>query len=146
MKKNQSKTTVKAEDNSMILPLEMRLRSLGDGEKYLASFNANIGGEFAVRGIRLQEGRNGPYLSFPSYKGRDGYVDICFPVSTDLRQRMTEQAVTTYQQALAQHHDKEHRQDQQSEGRQHTEEPQQEESPEEVTDMDEGPSMGMQMG
>ena len=40
MKKTQSNTIVKQEDNSMIMPLEMRMRSLGDGERYLASFNA----------------------------------------------------------------------------------------------------------
>jgi len=146
MKKTQSNTIVKQEDNSMILPLEMRMRSLGDGERYLASFNATIGGAFAVRGIRLHEGKNGPFLNFPSYKGQNGYVDICFPVSAEFRQRMTDQAVGIYQQAISQHHDRESRHVQQNEIDHQEQDMQQEESPDEDLEMDEGPSMGMQMG
>ena len=134
--KNQTTTVVKNEDNSMIIPVQMRVRSLGDGERNLATLSANIGGAFAVRGIRLQEGKNGPFLSFPSYKGHNGYVDICFPVTSELRQSMTDLAVDAYQQALSQH---------QAQSRQQSEEQQMEKAPEPVDDYEQ-PEFGMQMG
>lgn len=131
MKKNHTNTVVKTEDNSIILPVEMRMRSLGDGERSLATLSATIGGAFAIRGIRLQEGKNGPFLSFPSYKGQNGYVGICFPVTSELRQRMTDQAVEAYHQALAQHQMQGHQQD---------------ENAVDNADMEQEPEMGMQMG
>ena len=146
MKKNQAKTVVKTEDNSMILPVEMRMRSLGDGEKHLATLNANIGGAFAVRGIRLMNGKDGPFLSFPSYKGQSGYVDICFPVTSELRQRMTGMAADAYRQALSQHQaqDRNHEAEQPAQGDAGMEpeiEPGEEADPE----MYEESQMGMQM-
>lgn len=103
MKKNETKTIIKTEDNSVILPVTMRVHSLGDGGTRLANLSVNLGDAFVMRGLRLMEGKNGPFLNFPSYKGRDGYQDICFPLSAELRQQMTDQAVETYRQALAQH-------------------------------------------
>lgn len=103
MKKNETKTIIKTEDNSVILPVTMRVHSLGDGGTRLANLSVNLGDAFVMRGLRLMEGKNGPFLNFPSYKGRDGYTDICFPLSAELRQQMTDQAVETYRQALAQH-------------------------------------------
>ena len=131
MKKNQNNTVVKTEDNSVILPVEMRVRNLGDGERSLATLSATIGGAFAIRNIRLQEGKNGPFLSFPSYKSQNGYVDICFPVTSELRQRMTDQAVEAYQQVLSQHQSQGHQQD---------------ECAADIADLEQEPEIGRQMG
>ena len=49
------------------------------------------------------EGKNGLFVNFPSYKGRSGYVDICFPTTAELRQQMTDEAVSAYRQALEHH-------------------------------------------
>ena len=101
--KEKTKVIHKTEETAVVLPVEMKVRSLGDGEKCLAYFSANLGGAFAVRGLRLMEGKNGPFLNFPSYKAGDGYRDICFPITAQLRQQMTDSAVEAYRQALAQH-------------------------------------------
>ncbi len=119
-------TAVKNEDNSM--SLEMRITSLGDGEKTLAKLSATIGGAFAVHGLRLMAGNNKPFLSFPSYKSQNGYVDICYPVTAEFRQRMMDQAMDAYHQVLAQHQG----QAQQMENN-------------EFPDPEQSPEMGMQM-
>ena len=41
--------------------------------------------------------------NFPSYKSSHGYQDICFPVSAQLRQQMTDAAVAAYRQVLDRH-------------------------------------------
>ena len=65
--------------------VEMRVNRLGTGDGHcLAHLSVTLGGVFAVRGLRLMEGKNGPFLNFPSYKSGNGYQDICFPVSAQL--------------------------------------------------------------
>ena len=84
--------------------VEMRVNRLGTGDGHcLAHLSVTLGGVFAVRGLRLMEGKNGPFLNFPSYKSGSGYQDICFPVSAQLRQQMTDAAVTAYRQVLDRH-------------------------------------------
>ena len=84
--------------------VEMRVNRLGKGDGHcLAHLSVTLGGAFAVRGLRLMEGKNGPFLNFPSYKSSTGYQDICFPVSAQLRQQMTDAAVAAYRQVLDRH-------------------------------------------
>ena len=95
---------MKQNENMTTLPLEMRVNRLDtQGGSCLAHLSMTLGECFAVRGIRLMEGKNGPFLSFPSYKAKDGYQDICFPLNGELRRQMTEAAVDAYHQALEQH-------------------------------------------
>ena len=75
------------------MKINMKVYSLEQEGKCLAQLSATLDGCFAVRGLRLMEGKNGLFLNFPSYKGRSGYVDICFPTTAELRQQMTGTAV-----------------------------------------------------
>lgn len=129
MKKNEKITAVQQQnEQEYVMPYEMRVHGLGDGKNYLARLSVTLGGSFAVRGLRLVEGSNGPFISFPSVKTANGYSDVCFPVSAELRQRMTETAVGLYQQTLQQHRE------QTAAAGQEAGEPEQQ------------PEMGMQMG
>jgi len=85
------------------MKIDMKVQSLKQDGKCLAQLSATLDGCFAVRGLRLMEGKNGLFVNFPSYKGRSGYVDICFPTTAELRQQMTETAVMAYHQALEHH-------------------------------------------
>ena len=85
------------------MKINMKVYSLEQEGKCLAQLSATLDGCFAVRGLRLMEGKNGLFVNFPSYKGRSGYVDICFPTTAELRQQMTGIAVAAYYQALEHH-------------------------------------------
>ncbi len=85
------------------MKIDMKVQSLEQEGKCLARLSATLDGCFAVRGLRLMEGKNGLFVNFPSYKGRSGYVDICFPTTAELRQQMTDAAVAAYHQALEHH-------------------------------------------
>lgn len=85
------------------MKIDMKVQSLEQEGKCLVRLSATLDGCFAVRGLRLMEGKNGLFVNFPSYKGRSSYVDICFPTTAELRQQMTDVAVTTYRQALEHH-------------------------------------------
>ena len=75
------------------MKINMKVYSLEQEGKCLAQLSATLDGCFAVRGLRLMEGK----------KGRSGYVDICFPTTAELRQQMTGTAVAAYYQALEHH-------------------------------------------
>ena len=55
--------------------------------------SANLDDCFAVKNIRVVEGKNGLFVSMPSYKGADGeYHDICFPTTPELRKQLNSAA------------------------------------------------------
>lgn len=86
------------------MKINMKIQSLEQEGKCLARLSATLDNCFIIRGLRLMDGKNGLFLNFPNYKGRSGYVDICFPSTAELRQQMTQAAVSAYQQTLEHHH------------------------------------------
>lgn len=61
-----------------------------DHGKLLGFASVNLGGVFAVNGIRIYETEKGPYVAMPSTKGQDGkYHDMCCPATKEMRQAPT---------------------------------------------------------
>lgn len=59
-----------------------------------------LDGEFAVHGVRVIEGPNGPFAAMPSEEGKDGkHRDICHPISAELRKAVNEAVLTAYEEA-----------------------------------------------
>ena len=85
------------------MKINMKVHSLEQEGKCVARLSATLDDSFVIRGLRLMEGKNGLFVNFPSYKGRSGYVDIVFPITAELRQQMTDTAVTAYRLALEHH-------------------------------------------
>ena len=87
-----------------VLPMEMdvRIHSLSTSGNVLANASVTLNGCFAIRGVKVIGGENGPFVSMPSYKGRDGYKDICFPCTKEFRQQFQQTVLDAYQQALTQ--------------------------------------------
>ena len=68
--------------------------------KGLASVSINE--EFVVKGIRIYEGDNGPFVSMPSRKVGESYEDICFPITAEGREALHSAVLEAYEQKLAQ--------------------------------------------
>lgn len=54
--------------------------------------------QFIVSGIRIIEGKNGPFISFPKEYNKQagkGY-DICFPITAELRTYICDQVLSQY--------------------------------------------------
>jgi len=46
---------------------------------------------FVVKGLRLMQGKYGPFVSYPSKKGEDGdYYDNVFPITKEFRKEIEE--------------------------------------------------------
>lgn len=84
------------------MQVDVKIRSLHASGSVLADASVNLNGCFAIRGVKVVSGTNGPFVSMPSYKGRDGYKDICFPCTKEFHQQFHQAVLDAYQQSLTQ--------------------------------------------
>ena len=85
------------------LPTEITARAYpvaGDGP-VLANLTLDVNGCFAIRGAKLVQGKNGPFVSMPQRQTRDGYQEVVFPITREMRETLNGMALDAYQQALA---------------------------------------------
>ena len=59
-----------------------------------------MNGCFAIRGARLVQGKNGPFVSMPQRQTRDGYQELVFPITKEMREVVNNMAVSAYQLAM----------------------------------------------
>ncbi len=87
-----------------VLPMQVdvKIHALHASGSVLADASVNLNGCFAIRGVKVVEGSSGPFVSMPSYKGKDGYKDICFPCTKEFRQQFHQAVLDAYQQTLDQ--------------------------------------------
>lgn len=80
----------------------VKIHALHTSGSVLADASVNINGCFAVRGVRVVQGTDGPFVSMPSYRTGDGYKDVCFPVTKEFREQLHATVLDAYQQEMAQ--------------------------------------------
>jgi stage V sporulation protein G len=103
MAKTATKAPAKA--NSHTYPdteVDVRILSLRDEGSLRATASANLNGVFAIRNIKVMEGKNGLFVSMPSFKVGDDYKDIAFPVTKDFREKFNAAVLDAYEQRLEQ--------------------------------------------
>ena len=75
--------------------------SRGNGPT-LANITVDLGGEYAVKGIRVMQGKNGPFVAMPQRQVSGEFQDIVFAVTKEARERLIDAAMGAYEQALEQ--------------------------------------------
>lgn len=83
------------------MKIDVKIHALRTEGSCLADASVCLDDCFAVKGVRIVNGSNGPFVSMPSYKSRDGYKDICFPCTKEFRQEFDSAVLDAYQQQLA---------------------------------------------
>ena len=68
----------------------------------LADASVTIGGCFAIRGVKIKEGKNGPFVSMPSRIVNGEYKDVCFPCTKEFKMQFDQAVLGAYQQAMTQ--------------------------------------------
>lgn len=69
----------------------------------LAFASVDLGGCFAVTGIKIVEGKDGPFVAMPSQFGRDKqHHDICFPTTPEMREALNTVVMDAYRGVLEQ--------------------------------------------
>ena len=84
------------------MQVDVKIHALHTSGAVLANASVNLNGCFAIRGVKVINGENGPFVSMPSYKGRDGYKDVCFPCTREFHQQFSDTVVAAYRQELSQ--------------------------------------------
>lgn len=86
------------------MKIDVRINSLmPDNGSVKAIASVNFGDCFAVKGVKVMEGKNGLFVSMPSQKGKDGnYHDICFPITPEFRSQLNSTVEQAYCQAITQ--------------------------------------------
>ena len=85
-----------------LIHVDVRIHSIKTQGNVLANATANLNGCFAIRGIRVMDGKNGPYVAMPDYKSGDSYKDICFPCTKEFKQEFDQAVLGAYQHELTQ--------------------------------------------
>ena len=75
-----------------------------EGGKTRAIASANIGGAFAIHGIKIMDSEKGLFVSMPQSKyekdGKTHYSEIFHPVTADARNELYNAVLTAYGQKL----------------------------------------------
>ena len=67
----------------------------------LASANITLGGCFAVKGLRVMDGRNGLFVAMPDRRdGQGKFQDICFPTTKEMREALNTAVMSEYHRAV----------------------------------------------
>lgn len=84
------------------LPMQINVKIYRPSVKgpILADASVNLNGCFAVRGVQVKEGKNGPFVSMPSRQVRGGYRDICFPCTPEFKRTFDQAVLEAYQVEL----------------------------------------------
>ena len=65
--------------------------------------SVTIGGEFAVKNVKLVEGSRGLFVAMPSYKSGEEYKDLFFPVTKEARQSLQDAVITEFDNQMMIH-------------------------------------------
>lgn len=104
-KKSNSKTSSKEQKRSTP-SISARIDRLVDYEnsKVKAIASVNIGGAFAIHGLRVIDSQKGLFVQMPqsSYQkdGKTEYSDIFHPVTTEARSELCSKVLEAYEQKL----------------------------------------------
>lgn len=82
--------------------IDVHVSSIHTGGSLLARASLTLNGCFVIRGIKIVQGINGPFVSMPSRKTENGYHDVCFPCTKEFREQLHATVLEAYQQELAQ--------------------------------------------
>ena len=86
------------------LPMQIHVKIFRPSVKgpVLADASVNLNGCFAIRGIQIREGKNGPFVSMPSRQVKGQYRDICFPCTAEFKQAFNHAVLGAYRMELHQ--------------------------------------------
>lgn len=91
-----------SEREALPTQVDVKIHALYASGSVLADASVDLNGCFAIRGVKVVQGTSGPFVSMPSYKGKGGYKEVCFPCTKEFRQQFHQAVLDAYQQALTQ--------------------------------------------
>ena len=108
---NESMTQNTQEQVPLLPNMSARVYPVNDPKQekgcVLANASVDLGGCFAVTGIKIVEGKDGPFVAMPQRMGRDKkYRDVCFPTTAAMREAINTVVMDAYRGELEQQADR----------------------------------------
>ena len=93
------------EQTSNLPTIQARIDHITGYEKVKAFASANIGGAFAIHGMRVVDGEKGLFVAMPSTSfqrdGKTEYQETFHPVSGEARKALNDAVLEAYEQKLS---------------------------------------------
>ena len=97
---NEENTIISAREEHQALPTQVNVRiyAIHTSGPVLAEASANLNGCFTIRGLKVVDVGNGPFISMPDYRTGGGYRDACFPSEREFRQQFRQAVLDAQRQ------------------------------------------------
>ena len=84
---------------------DIKITRIKDESSNLLGYaDVSLGGAFAIKGIKIMNGSNGPFVSMPNYKalkdGQEEFHDICFPTTAEFREEFNNAVMDAFNKSL----------------------------------------------
>lgn len=80
---------------------DITIKKINKKSNLKAVVSINLDNILVVHGVRLVEGENGLFLSFPAMvRGKGKFLDIVHPIDTEFREVLTDAIVTKYHESV----------------------------------------------
>lgn len=102
---NEENTVISMrEEHRQTMPtqVDVRIYAIHTSGPVLAEASANLNGCFTIRGLKVVDVGNGPFISMPGCRVGDRYRDTCFPSEREFRRQFRQAVLDAYEQALYQ--------------------------------------------
>jgi len=88
------------------MKIKSYIKMVQEGQCLKAIADIVLEDSFVIRGIRVVEGKNGLFISFPAKRIDDEFVDICFARTPELREKIRDSVLNEYEKILAKENNK----------------------------------------
>ncbi len=80
--------------------LNVKITKIVNQEKVKAFATVSFDGAFLITGVKVMESKHGLYLGMPRIRKKSGeFKDVCFPITKEMRQEITETVLMAYEAA-----------------------------------------------
>ena len=88
-------------DSLMITEVRVRLHRAGEDDILRAFASITLNNHFAIHNLKVIDKGDGPFVSMPARKTRDGYSDIAHPIDREFRDYMEDKVLAEYEREIA---------------------------------------------
>ncbi|MCD6083744.1 hypothetical protein DRJ00_01905 [Candidatus Aerophobetes bacterium] len=76
---------------------EVKIRKVEGKDKFKAWVTITFDDSFRIHGLKIIEGKNGPFVAMPSRKLPNGeFLDIAYPLNEELREKIQKRVLEEY--------------------------------------------------
>ena len=81
---------------------EVKVRIVEEKERFKAWVTLTFDNEFRIHGLKIIQGKDGPFVAMPSRKLPNGeFIDTAYPLNNELRETIQKEVIVEYNRQFA---------------------------------------------